>query len=128
MRTSRYILYTALLTVFSLLYVFQQTEITKAGYKITEAQQASEACLDHGTVLEYTLSALESPVNFDKNLFFKKDQFELASGYMLVKIAPITGAAAQASVLAPGPFSLPLKRLALKSWFAAKEAQAKTIK
>lgn len=127
MRTSRCILFAVFLTFFSLLYVFQQTEIIKAGYKITEAQKAFEACLDHRTVLEYTLSALESPLNLDKNLFFKKDQFELASDYRLVKIAP-PHAPAPMPVLAPGPFSLSLKRLALKSWFAAKEAQAKTIK
>ena len=42
MRTSRCILYTAVVTVLSLFYVFQQTEIVKLGYKITRAENVLE--------------------------------------------------------------------------------------
>lgn len=129
MRTSRWILSTAAATMFALLYVFQQTEIMKVGYKITEAQKILEASLDRKTALEYTLSTLESPLNFDKNLFLQSNQFELAGGYKLVRLAPAPGAAAK-NVAASGVRASggPTKRLALRSLFAARQAEAKTIK
>ena len=126
MRTSRCILYTALGTLLCLLYVFEQTEIVKLGYRVRSAEKVLEACIDKKIALEYTLSSLESPVNIDKSLFLKGDGFEMARQYKLVKLEPKKSSSgfsvaklAQKSVF---------KRLAFASWFSAGSAEAKTVK
>lgn len=126
MRTSRSILYTALGTVLCLLYVFQQTEIVKLGYRIKTAEKVLESCWDRKTALEYTLSALESPLNMDKSLFIKGNSFEMAKDYKLVKLVPqgkTTGV--KVARLAQKPA---LKRWTFVSGFAARSAEARTIK
>jgi hypothetical protein len=131
MRTSRCILYTALGTVMCLLYVFEQTEIVKLGYKITSAQKVLQASLDRKTMLEYTFSSLESPQNLDKNLFLKNDGFEMAQKYKLVKVGvgsrnPLMLAKAKLTLRETKELSW--KRLALQTLFGGKQAEAKTIK
>ena len=125
MRTSRSILYTALGTVLCLLYVFQQTEIVKLGYRIRSSEKVLESCFDKRIALEYTLSTLESPLNIDKTLLLKGDGFEMARDYKLVKLetkkGPRTGLASVTDK-ARGT------RLAFVSWVSAKTAQAQTIK
>ena len=126
MRTSRWILYTALGTVLCLLYVFQQTEIVKLGYRITSAEKNLSASLDRRTSLQYILSSLESPLSIDKNLFLNKDSFEMAGKYILVKVvskANLSGI----GVAAQKKESL-FKRLALQTLFAGKQAEARTLK
>ena len=128
MRTSRCILYTALGTVLCLFYVFQQTEIVKLAYNITSAEKVLEASLDKKTSLEYTLSNLESPLSLDKNLFLKNDGYEMAGKYKLVKVGvPGVVPVRVASAKAPSRGSM-LKRLALSTIFASKQAEAKTLK
>jgi hypothetical protein len=126
MRTSRSIFYTALGTVLCLLYVFQQTEIVKLGYRIKTAEKVLESCWDRKTALEYTLSSLESPLNMDKSLFIKGDDFEMAKDYKLVKLAPRRSGPGTKGAR---PVQQPdLKRLAFVPWFAARSAEARTIK
>lgn len=131
MRTSRCILYTAIGTVLSLLYVFQQTEIVKLGYKITLTENVLEAAQDRRTSLEYTLSSLESPLSLDKNLFLNKDEFEIARSYKLVKVGiPKKEGVLPADktrVAREGRLSL-WKRLASASFFAGPQAEAKTLR
>jgi hypothetical protein len=129
MRTSRCILYTAIVTILSLLYVFQQTEIVKLGYKMTRAEQVLESMSDHKTSLEFTLSRLESPLNLDKNLFLHNNEYEMAQSFKLVKVAPKhRGSHATVVAKATSPERSLLKRLAMHNIFAAKPAEAKTVK
>ncbi|MFH0877281.1 MAG: hypothetical protein V1863_03565 [Candidatus Omnitrophota bacterium] len=129
MRTSRSILYTALGTVFSLMYVFEQTEIVKMGYRITLAQKVLEQYLDRHTSLTYTVSSLESPLNLDKGLLSDKDGFEMPRAYRLVKLEPSQNAPTQSpQSAAPKGFGAGLKRLALLSLFADKQVEAKPVK
>lgn len=130
MRTSRSILYTAVSTVLCLLYVFQQTEIVKLGYRITSAQKVLEACQDRKTSLEYAASSLESPLNLDKNLFLKNDGFQMPEAYKLVKVGVpqgATGAVAQPKLARQTVGSM-FKRLASAALFRGEQAEAKTIK
>jgi len=127
MRTSRCIFYTVVGTILSLLYVFQQTEIVKLGYRIRSAEKVLESCLDRKIALEYSLSSLESPVNIDKNLFLKGDGFEMSKGYRLVKLETKKPITRPRLAKATGKKSI-FKRLALSTWFAARSAEAKTIK
>ncbi len=123
MRTSRCILYTAVGTILSLLYVFQQTEIVKLGYRITSTEKVLEATLDRKTSLEYTVSSLESPQNLDKN-----PGFQMPEGYKFVRLSPVSDkgkTAAQAVAFKQNPI---LKRLALSSLFAGRQAEARTLK
>jgi hypothetical protein len=126
MRTSRSILYTALGTVLCLFYVFQQTEIVKLGYRLKTAEKVLETCMDRKIALQYTLSSLESPINIDKALFFKGDGFEMARDYKLVRLQP-RGTSSGVRLAKTSGKSV-FKRLASLSWFAAKTAQAQTIK
>ena len=131
MRTSRSIFYTVLGTVLCLLYVFQQTEIVKLGYKITRAQKILQASLDRKTTLEYTFSSLESPSNLDKSLFLKNDGFEIAQKYKFVKVGSGSKShliLAKAKPVSRASQKLSWKRLALGTLFASKQAEAKTIK
>ncbi len=125
MRTSRSILYTAVGTVLCLFYVFQQTEIVKLGYKINSAESMLEACLDRKIALQYTLSSLESPLNIDKELLLKKEGFEIAKSYRLVKLEP--GQAGSGAVAAGTKEKSVFKRLAMVRWFQARSAQAQTV-
>lgn len=129
MRTSRWIFYTVLGTALCLLYVYQQTEIVKLGYRIRTAEKVLESCLDRKIALEYTLSSLESPVNIDKTLFLKGDGFEMAKDYKLVKLE--TSRPVQPVLMARAARSARntiFKRLAFSTWFGARSAEAKTIK
>lgn len=130
MRTSRCILYTALGTVLCLLYVFQQTEIVKLGYRIHATGKVLETAVDHKTMLEYTLSTLESPRNLDQNLILKNDGFEMAQGFRLVKVD--TAGAGISPMTRPKMASRPrgtiFSRLAFQSLFASRQAEAKTLK
>lgn len=129
MRTSRGIFYTFLGTALCLLYVYQQTEIVKLGYRIRSAEKVLESCLDRKIALEYTLSSLESPVNIDKALFLKGEGFEMARDYKLVKLK--TGRSVQRTRMAKAARSARntiFKRLAFSTWFGARSAEAKTIK
>lgn len=126
MRTSRWILYTTLGTALCLLYVFQQTEIVKLGYRITSAEKILSASLDRKTSLQYILSSLESPLSIDKNLFLNKDGFEMAGKYLLVKVVSKANPSG-IGVTAQKKESL-FKRLALQTLLAGKQAEARTIK
>ena len=130
MRTSRCILYTAVTTILCLLYVFQQTEIVKLGYKITVVQKVLETSLDRKTMLEYALSKLESPQNLDSNLFLKNDGFEMAQSFKLVKVGSVGRASETFAKVGNGPEGrlAALKRLAFSSLFASRQAEAKTVK
>ncbi len=131
MRTSRCILYTAIVTVLSLLYVYQQTEIVKLGYRITRAENVLESMRDRRTSLEFTLTSLESPSNLDKNLIMNNNnQYEMAQSFKLVKVAPsrsqgLRVAAGTRNGFAPLSF---LKHLARQGIFAPTQAEAKTVK
>ena len=128
MRTSRCILYTAVGTVLSLLYVFQQTEIVKLGYKVTRTEKVLEATLDRKTSLEYTLSSLESSQNLDKNLFFQNSGFEMAQEYKFVRVSPAQKKGVAVTKATQQTQRSIFKRLALSSLFASRQAEAKTIK
>ncbi len=131
MRTSRCILYTAIVTVLSLLYVYQQTEIVKLGYRITRAENVLQSMRDRRTSLEFTLTSLESPSNLDKNLFMNNNnQYEMAQSFKLVKVAPLSSQGvrvASGSKMGFAPLSF-LKRLARQGIFAPTQAEAKTVK
>lgn len=130
MRTSRCILYTAVVTILSLFYVFQQTEIVKLGYRITRTEKVLESMRDRRTSLEFTLTSLESPLSLDKNLFLNNNnEYEMAQSFKLVKVMP-KAQGMQATVVARGggqPLSF-LKRLAGQNIFAPGQAEAKTVK
>lgn len=125
MRTSRCIFYTLLATMLALLYVGQQTEIVKLGYRIHQAERVLEALRDKKTSLEFTLSSLESPLHLDKSLFLNNNDFEMAQSFKLVKVAPKVQPAlyAQASQR-----RTVLQRLAKLGIFEARQAQAQTTK
>jgi len=108
------------------LYVFQQTEIVKLGYRIKATEKVLEACLDRKTALQYTLSSLESPVNIDRSLFINGDDFEMAKDYKLVRLGPPAGK--ERPMLAKAKSKPIFKRLAMLSWFSARTAQAQTVK
>ena len=99
----------------------------KIGYEITRAQSVLETCLDRKTSLEYTLSSLESPLNFEKNLFQEKQGFEMAQTCKLVKVGgepkDMTSQVAEPAV--KGSIFM---RLAWNSLFASRSAEAKTVK
>jgi hypothetical protein len=130
MRTSKWLLYIAIGTSLCLMYVYQQIEIVKFGYKIDRAQKALEVCLDRKTSLEYIVSSLESPSNIDKSLLLKDNAYEMPATYKLVKLAPRVKEAGifAKRALPSGSSKQSLRRLAFQTFFGSKQAEAKTIK
>lgn len=123
MRTSRCILYTALVTVLAIFYVFQQTEIVKLAYRITSAEKVLGDCRDKKTSLEYLVSSLESPLYLDQNFLQNGQGYEMARQVMLVKADVSTNVKPQDKVV-----PATLKRFAFANLFAGRQAEAKTIR
>ena len=86
MKTTRCLCVTGLVTVFSLLYVFQQTEVVKLGYKITAEEKRLEEAQDRRTSLEFTLSTIQSPISIEENFMVPSGGFEMPHAFRLVKV------------------------------------------
>ena len=128
MRTTRCLLIAGLVTVLSLLYVFQQTEVVKLAYRITAEEQRLEAAQDRRTTLEFALSTLESPVSIEQNFMFPNGSFEMPRSFRLVKVEGPSAASAAALSVATSSTSSGWRRFALRSLFSARQAEARTVK
>jgi len=128
MRTTRCLFVVGLVTVLSLLYVFQQTEVVKLGYRITAEEQKLEAAQDRRTALEFTLSTLESPVSIEQNFMLPDGNFEMPSAFRLVKVPGPAAPSAAALSVATSSTSSGWRRFAFHSLFSARQAEARTVK
>jgi len=128
MKTTRCLLVTGLVTVLSLLYVFQQTEAVKLAYRITAEEKKLETAQDRRTALEFLLSTLESPFSIEQNFMLPNGSFEMPRAFRLVKVEPPAAPSAAALSVATSSTSSGWRRFAFRSLFSARQAEARTVK
>lgn len=71
-------------TLFSLLYVYQQTEIFRLAYEGQKQQVHFQELLDRNTLLRYNIESKASLVEIGSNLIQVKD-YEMPNTYQLVR-------------------------------------------
>jgi hypothetical protein len=121
MKLSRFLIIVSLVTSFSLLYVYQQSEIFRLAYAGQKRVTRFEDLLDKNVVLKYniaknvSLTRIGSKVSADQN-------FQMPDSYKLLRIAhPINGLKVTRYI--------PKKETLLSRLFGVKrQAEAKTIK
>ncbi|MGE5280628.1 MAG: hypothetical protein ACM3L6_07800 [Deltaproteobacteria bacterium] len=128
MKTSWCLTALAGVTALCLLYVFQQTEVVKLGYRITTEEKKLEAAQDRHTSLEFSLSRLQSPVSIEQNFIVPSGSFEMPAAFRLVKVAVPPAAPAAALNVAVSSGSSGWRRFALRSLFSTRQAEARTVK
>jgi hypothetical protein len=107
-------------TLFSLLYVYQQTEIVRFAYAVQKKQALVEELLDKNTILRYNIEQNSSLVHIGDKISANKD-FQMPSSYRFVRMAnpaELTGMANQ-----------PLRKetLVARIFGVKRQAEAKTI-
>lgn len=88
MRLSKFLAIVALITCFSLLYVYQQTEIFRFAYLGQNKQAAYEDLLDKNSILRYNIKNYTSLVNIGHKIS-RTSEFEIPNSYRLVRLAPL---------------------------------------
>ena len=87
MRVSRFLSIISFITLFSLLYVYQQTEIFRLAYAGQKKQSALTELLDKNTVLRYNIAKDASLVQIGSNISGSAD-FQMPDSYRLVRLRP----------------------------------------
>jgi hypothetical protein len=120
MKIYKFLVASVTVTVFILLYVFQQAEIFRLGYGVNKRQEAFQDLLDKNALLRYTVQKNASLTRIGGKLSSCAD-FQMPESYRLVKVrysGKTTGMLARPAA----------SNNALVRFFSIKrEAQAKTI-
>jgi hypothetical protein len=85
MRLSKFILLISLVTIFALLYVYQQTEILRLAYTAQKKTAIFEDLLDKNSVLRYNLGRSVSLVRIGSRVSEHAD-FQMPDTYQLVRL------------------------------------------
>ncbi|MFA6216336.1 MAG: hypothetical protein WDL87_01610 [Candidatus Omnitrophota bacterium] len=86
MKLSRFLIIAVFVTFFSVLYVWQQTEIIRLAYTGQKSQTIFQDSLDNNSVLRYNLKRKTSLINIGNRVEGCKD-FQMPESYCLVKLA-----------------------------------------
>jgi len=87
MRLSKFLSIVIFITCFSLLYVYQQTEIFRFAYLGQKKQVVFEDLLDKNSILRYNIKNSTSLVNIG-NKISGSAEYEMPDSYRLVRLAP----------------------------------------
>jgi len=119
MRISRFFSFMAVVTSFSLLYVYQQTEIFRLAYMGQKKMAVYQVLLDKNSLLRYNKEKSTSLIRIGDKLSGNKD-FQMPTSYRLVKLTYPAKARAKAN--------LAKKEGILSRIFGVrKQAEAKTV-
>ena len=118
MKLSKFLLMVSFITLFSLLYVHQQTEIFRLAYTGQKKLSVFQDLLDKNTILRYNIAKNASLTRIGNKVSLAYD-FEMPDTYRLVKLThPLLRVSQR----------MPKKETLLSRLFGVKrEAQAKTI-
>ena len=120
MRVSKFLSIVSFFTCFSILYVYQQSEIFRLAYAGGKKQTALAELLDKNTVLRYNIGRNTSLVHIGSKVSGNAD-FQMPDSYRLVRLR----SSRQGLSLAEGLVS---KQTLLSRLFGIKvEAEAKTV-
>ncbi|MBM3255138.1 MAG: hypothetical protein FJZ08_02420 [Candidatus Omnitrophica bacterium] len=120
MRLSRFLALTFFITSFSLLYVWQQTEIFRLAYIDQSNFTTFQDLLDKNTVLRYNMGKNTSLVRIASRLD-ESLAFQMPQGYHLVRL---TGAKDNPKLAKQAPQR---ESLAFRLFGIKRQAEAKTI-
>ena len=120
MKFSNFLLVLVFVTLFSLLYVYQQTEIFRLAYDGQNKLSKVEDLLDKNTILRYNIARNASLIRIGNKVSSGSD-FQMPDGYRLVKLSqPLEGLAVSQYV--------PKKETMVARIFGIKrQAEARTI-
>ncbi len=91
MRLSRFILLAVFCTLFSLFYIYQQTEIFRLAYDSQKKVSVMQELLDKNTILRYNISQNSSLIRIG-NKISSSAEFQMPDTYRLVKLThPVAG-------------------------------------
>ncbi len=77
-----------IITLFSLLYVYQQTEILHLAYVGQKRSTSMEDLLDKNSVLRYNINKSASLVQIGGKVS-ERTEFQMPDNYQLVRLAPL---------------------------------------
>lgn len=90
MSLSRFLAAAVLVTSLTLVYVRQQVELVKLGYRIEAQRKSFAEVLDHNTFLRYNVVALRSPQNLQRQfLLTGLEEFHIVEGQQVVRVASL---------------------------------------
>jgi len=87
MRVSKFLTIVFSITAFSLLYVYQQTEIFRLAYVGQKKQAFYEDLLDKNSILRYNMESNASLVHIGSKISGSAD-FQMPDSYRLISLAP----------------------------------------
>jgi len=116
---SRFIASMLIITLFSLLYVYQQTEIFRLAYMGQKRLAVFQVLLDKNSLLRYNKEKSTSLIRIGDKLSGNKD-FQMPTSYRLVKLAYPVKARAKASVAKK-------EGMLSKIFGVRKQAEARTV-
>ena len=87
MRLNKFLSMVICVTLFSLLYVYQQTEILRFAYVEQKQRSAFQVLLDKNSVLRYNIEKNCSLVNIGGSVSNPSD-FQMPDKYQLVRLVP----------------------------------------
>ena len=119
MRLSKFLTIISSVTFFSLLYVYQQTEIFRLAYVGGKKSVQFEDLLDKNNILRYNIGKKVSLVEVGSKIAGGSD-FQMPDSYRLVRLAPVKNAYRLREK--PSGESLASRLFGIK-----REAQAKTL-
>lgn len=85
MKLSKFIFLIVFITLFSILYVYQQTEIFHLAYDSQKKLAIFEDLLDKNTILRYNIARNASLIRINNKVSAKAD-FQMPDAYKLVKV------------------------------------------
>jgi len=121
MRLSKFLSVTALITSFSMLYVWQQTEIFRLAYLSQKKEAAVQNLLDKNTLLIYNLKRDSSLISISKKVSEVAD-FQIPDTYQLVRTG-YTG-----EILEAKGFLSNRENIISRLFGIKRQAEAKTVK
>ena len=86
MRISRFVAVVSFITCFSLLYVYQQSEIFRLAYVGQKKQAYFQDLLDKNTILRYNVERNASLISIGNKISGSND-FQMPDSYRLVKLS-----------------------------------------
>jgi hypothetical protein len=88
MKLSKFLSIIGLVTFFSLLYVYQQTEILRLAYVGEKKVTRFEDLLDKNSILRYNINKSGSLVQIGSRVSERAD-FQMPDSYQLVRLVPL---------------------------------------
>jgi hypothetical protein len=122
MRLSKFLSLVSFITFFSLLYVYQQTEIFRLAYIVQRKSLVYQDFLDRNTLLRYNIKENTSLVRIDSKVS-DYAAFEIPQSYRLVRLTNPS----ELFVVREQPRSIKEENIAFRLFGIKREALGKTI-